>query len=246
MEREQPPGGSVRRPAHARRSLTPLPHIHRRASGRHGGQPASTRRSRSTSPGPNGNGTFSYPAYGFSVRSGTVGRQQLVVPVGEAIRFNLRTLDVIHAFWIPEVRYKHDLIPGSTQVVTLELRSARAVVGTVRRVLRAATRRHGVPGACGHPLRGSEPGRRAMERRRHRERRDGHGDPGRSHTRLAGRGTEYRPQADRAESRPLLAGVLPASAASSRCSCGRRSPSPTSTLSPTTPTTRCSRCTAQR
>lgn len=62
---------------------------------------------------------FSYPAYGFSVRSGTVGRQQLVVPVGEAIRFNLRTLDVIHAFWIPEVRYKHDLIPGSTQVVTL-------------------------------------------------------------------------------------------------------------------------------
>ena len=44
---------------------------------------------------------FSYPAYGFSVRSGTVGRQPLVVPVGEAIRFNLRTLDVIHAFWIP-------------------------------------------------------------------------------------------------------------------------------------------------
>jgi cytochrome c oxidase subunit II len=62
---------------------------------------------------------FSYPAYGFSVRSGTVGRQPLVLPMGEAVRFNLRTLDVIHAVWLSEVRYKHDLIPGSTQVATL-------------------------------------------------------------------------------------------------------------------------------
>jgi cytochrome c oxidase subunit 2 len=63
--------------------------------------------------------TFTYPAYGFSVRSGTVGRQPLVVPAGEAIRFNLRTIDVIHSFWIPALRYKHDAIPGSTQVITL-------------------------------------------------------------------------------------------------------------------------------
>jgi cytochrome c oxidase subunit II len=62
---------------------------------------------------------FAYPAYGFSVRSGTVGDQPLVVPVGEAIRFNLDSADVIHAFWVPELRYKHDLIPGSTQVATL-------------------------------------------------------------------------------------------------------------------------------
>lgn len=62
---------------------------------------------------------FDYPAYGFSVRSGTVGDQPFVVPTGQAIRFNLRTVDVIHAFWIPYLRYKHDLIPGSTQVATL-------------------------------------------------------------------------------------------------------------------------------
>jgi cytochrome c oxidase subunit 2 len=31
----------------------------------------------------------------------------------------LRSTDVIHAFWIPELRFKHDLIPGSTQVATL-------------------------------------------------------------------------------------------------------------------------------
>jgi len=66
---------------------------------------------------------FAYPAYGFSVRSGTVGNQPLVLPTGEAIRFNLTSLDVIHAFWVPEVRYKHDLIPGSTQVVTLTFTS---------------------------------------------------------------------------------------------------------------------------
>ena len=63
--------------------------------------------------------TFTYPAYGFSVRSGTVGRQPLVVPAGEPIRFNLTSLDVIHSFWIPALRYKHDAIPGSTQVTTL-------------------------------------------------------------------------------------------------------------------------------
>jgi cytochrome c oxidase subunit II len=63
--------------------------------------------------------TFRYPAYGITVRSGTVGRQPLVVPTDEAIRFNLSTVDVIHAFWIPERRFKRSLIPGATESVTL-------------------------------------------------------------------------------------------------------------------------------
>jgi cytochrome c oxidase subunit 2 len=63
--------------------------------------------------------TFRYPVYGITRRSGTVGRQPLVVPTGEAVRFNLATTDVIHAFWVPEVRYKRDLIPGATESVTL-------------------------------------------------------------------------------------------------------------------------------
>ena len=33
--------------------------------------------------------TFDYPAYGITQRSGTVGRQPLVVPAGEPIRFQL-------------------------------------------------------------------------------------------------------------------------------------------------------------
>jgi cytochrome c oxidase subunit II len=63
--------------------------------------------------------TFNYRAYGFATRSGTVGRQPLVVPAGVPVRFNLTSLDVIHSFWIPAVRYKHDAIAGSTQVTTL-------------------------------------------------------------------------------------------------------------------------------
>jgi cytochrome c oxidase subunit II len=63
--------------------------------------------------------TLRYPSYGFSVRSGTVGHQQFVVPAGVAVRFNLTSADVIHSFWIPALRYKHDAIPGSTQVTTL-------------------------------------------------------------------------------------------------------------------------------
>ncbi len=72
---------------------------------------------------------FALPASGFSVRSGTVGRQQLVVPTGEAIRFNLTSVDVIHSFWIPYLRFKRDLIPGATESVTLMFPSAGVFSG---------------------------------------------------------------------------------------------------------------------
>ena len=62
---------------------------------------------------------FRYLGDGIVVRSGTVGRQPLVVPAGEAIRFNLASQDVIHALWVPEVRFKRDLIPGTIEHVTL-------------------------------------------------------------------------------------------------------------------------------
>jgi cytochrome c oxidase subunit 2 len=42
-----------------------------------------------------------------------------VVPQGEAVRFNLTSVDVIHGFWIPEVRFKRDVFPSTTQSVTL-------------------------------------------------------------------------------------------------------------------------------
>lgn len=63
--------------------------------------------------------TFRYRNYGITRRSGTVGRQALVVPTGEPIRFNLSSVDVIHGFWVPELRFKRDVFPGTTQTVTL-------------------------------------------------------------------------------------------------------------------------------
>ena len=37
---------------------------------------------------------------------------ELHIPVGEPVRVRLRTADVIHSFWIPELAGKTDLIPG--------------------------------------------------------------------------------------------------------------------------------------
>jgi len=62
---------------------------------------------------------FNYPAYGINRYSGTVGRETFVLPTGEAIRLRLISLDVIHEFWVPALRYKHDLIPGSVQEITV-------------------------------------------------------------------------------------------------------------------------------
>jgi cytochrome c oxidase subunit 2 len=68
--------------------------------------------------------TFSYPAYGIVARSGAVGHQPLVVPTGEAIRFRLTSIDVIHSFWIPYLRFKRDAFPDHIQDVTLAFGSA--------------------------------------------------------------------------------------------------------------------------
>ncbi len=72
---------------------------------------------------------FSYPAYGITRYSGTVGHQTLVVPTSAAIRFELRSVDVIHSLWVPELRYKHDLIPGSVQTATLTFGQAGVFAG---------------------------------------------------------------------------------------------------------------------
>ena len=37
---------------------------------------------------------------------------ELWLPKGESVRFNLRSPDVIHSFWIPEFYFKMDVVPG--------------------------------------------------------------------------------------------------------------------------------------
>jgi cytochrome c oxidase subunit 2 len=37
---------------------------------------------------------------------------ELVVPAGEEIEVDLRSMDVIHSFFVPELRFKQDAVPG--------------------------------------------------------------------------------------------------------------------------------------
>ncbi|MEB3293179.1 MAG: cytochrome c oxidase subunit II [Synechococcales bacterium] len=48
---------------------------------------------------------FEYPQQGIT--SG-----ELHVPVGKAIRLNMKAVDVIHSFWVPQFRIKQDVMPG--------------------------------------------------------------------------------------------------------------------------------------
>jgi cytochrome c oxidase subunit 2 len=41
---------------------------------------------------------------------------ELALPVGEPVRFELTSTDVIHAFWVPDFLYKRDAIPGHVNV----------------------------------------------------------------------------------------------------------------------------------
>ncbi len=44
--------------------------------------------------------------------SDTIATGELHVPVGRKVRLNLSAVDVIHAFWVPQLRLKQDAIPG--------------------------------------------------------------------------------------------------------------------------------------
>jgi cytochrome c oxidase subunit 2 len=37
---------------------------------------------------------------------------ELHVPVGKKVRLNMTAVDVLHAFWVPQLRIKQDVIPG--------------------------------------------------------------------------------------------------------------------------------------
>ena len=39
---------------------------------------------------------------------------ELHVPAGEVVRFELRSLDTLHSLWVPELRLKQDAVPGRT------------------------------------------------------------------------------------------------------------------------------------
>ena len=55
---------------------------------------------------------FNYVDQGVSVVGRPGNFPQLVIPTGQTIRFELRSPDVIHSFWVPEFLFKRDVIPG--------------------------------------------------------------------------------------------------------------------------------------
>lgn len=49
-----------------------------------------------------------------------IGANEIHVPVGTPVLLRLRSADVIHSFWVPELAGKRDLIPGRTNTLWLQ------------------------------------------------------------------------------------------------------------------------------
>lgn len=55
-----------------------------------------------------------YPAAGVETAN------EVHIPVGEPVMVEMRSADVIHSFWVPEIAGKVDMIPGQTNHLVLE------------------------------------------------------------------------------------------------------------------------------
>ncbi|PXA03155.1 cytochrome c oxidase subunit II [Coraliomargarita sinensis] len=57
---------------------------------------------------------FDYPEEGVTTAN------ELVIPVGKAVKLNLRSADVIHSFWLPKLAGKVDLMPGQENFMWIQ------------------------------------------------------------------------------------------------------------------------------
>jgi cytochrome c oxidase subunit 2 len=53
-----------------------------------------------------------YPAYGIETAN------EIHIPVGQPVHFTLKSDNVIHSFWVPQLAGKEDMIPGQTNELT--------------------------------------------------------------------------------------------------------------------------------
>jgi cytochrome c oxidase subunit 2 len=58
-----------------------------------------------------------------------IGANELHIPVGAPVELGLRSADVIHSFWVPELGGKMDMIPGKVNVLRLYAARAGVYVG---------------------------------------------------------------------------------------------------------------------
>ncbi|MGC6423868.1 MAG: cytochrome c oxidase subunit II [Lentimonas sp.] len=57
---------------------------------------------------------FEYPQLGINTAN------EMVIPAGKAIHLELRSVDVIHSFWLPRIAGKVDLIPGRANAMWIQ------------------------------------------------------------------------------------------------------------------------------
>ena len=173
---------------------------------------------------------------------------QLYLPTGESVKFNVRSKDVIHDFWVPDFRMKIDAVPG----ITTHYRVTPTKLGEhddrVRRALRPRARLHApdrarhVPAGLrrlGPPCFACRPRRRAagaQAGRAGRRRRPPTRWPSRS-SRTASPGRTPRPAAAATRS-PRPARTARWARISTRCSRARTRPSSSSRSSTRTPRSR--------
>jgi cytochrome c oxidase subunit II len=70
---------------------------------------------------------FEYPQYGVSVSDGS---PEIVLPAGSRVRFTLRSADVIHSMWVPQLWPKRDIVPGRTNELLIHVASPGTCTGT--------------------------------------------------------------------------------------------------------------------
>jgi cytochrome c oxidase subunit II len=73
---------------------------------------------------------FTYPSLpGVVDRTRPNAPPVLHVPAGTTVRFRMRTDDVVHAFWVPAVKFKTDAWPGTTRTFDLVFPEGEALSG---------------------------------------------------------------------------------------------------------------------
>ncbi len=63
---------------------------------------------------------FEYPLEQINGSGALLAANELVIPAGRPVRINLRTMDVIHSFWIPKLAGKVDMIPNRANHLWLQ------------------------------------------------------------------------------------------------------------------------------
>jgi cytochrome c oxidase subunit 2 len=72
---------------------------------------------------------FTYPQSGVTIVGDQNAPPTAAVPTGTTVQFSIRSRDVIHAFWVPELRFKKDAFPKFANTFDLAFERAGSYVG---------------------------------------------------------------------------------------------------------------------